>query len=173
VFLHERNYAAAERVAIAQWTDEAGLRFTGWSAVAAARAEGDDEKMRTYALKARAAYEGLLDTPATEPVNLSEAGLLDVALGRRENGIAECRRAVELCPISRDALNGAECAVALAVAYAWSGERDRAIEQLRTVANVANGPSYGDLKFSPLWDSLRDDPRFEKILAEAAKPLPL
>ena len=51
---------------------------------------------------------------------------------------------------------------------AWTGERDLAIEQLETLAKIPAGASYGDLRLDPLWDSLRGDPRFEKIVASLA-----
>jgi len=50
--------------------------------------------------------------------------------------------------------------------YAWTGERDLAIDQLEIVAKIPAGPSYGDLRFNPCWDSLRGDPRFEKIVTK-------
>jgi hypothetical protein len=31
--------------------------------------------------------------------------------------------------------------------------------------------NYGDLKLNPVWDDLRDDPRFDRILTESASPL--
>jgi hypothetical protein len=42
------------------------------------------------------------------------------------------------------------------------------LEQLATVSNLAFGPSYGQLRLDPEWDSLRGDPRFEKIVASLA-----
>jgi hypothetical protein len=54
--------------------------------------------------------------------------------------------------------------------YAWTGERDRALEQLEKVATLpAEGAptTYGDLRFNPCWDDLRGDPRFDKIVAAA------
>jgi hypothetical protein len=56
----------------------------------------------------------------------------------------------------------------LALVYAWTGERDLAIEQLEFVANIPYGQSYSDLCLNPCWDSLQGDPRFEKILAGLA-----
>jgi hypothetical protein len=56
---------------------------------------------------------------------------------------------------------------------AWTGERDLAIEQLEALAKIPGGPSYGELRLSPVWDPLRGDPRFEKIIAESAKPIKL
>ena len=58
-----------------------------------------------------------------------------------------------------------------ALVYAWCGEHNRALEQLATLENLPAGPSLGDLKFSPKWDDLRGDARFEKIVAVVAAPL--
>jgi hypothetical protein len=52
--------------------------------------------------------------------------------------------------------------------YAWTGEKDRAIEQIAAVERVPNTLSYGVLKLHPYWDPLRGDPRFEKIVASLA-----
>ena len=51
---------------------------------------------------------------------------------------------------------------------AWAGERELALEHLEAIVMVPCGPSYGDLRLSPLWDPLRGDPRFEKIVASLA-----
>jgi len=53
----------------------------------------------------------------------------------------------------------------LAVIYAWTRESEQACNQLALgIANLSN-LSYGQLRLSPFWDSLRGDPRFEKIVA--------
>jgi hypothetical protein len=70
-------------------------------------------------------------------------------------------------PITKDSIDGPAYVINLALVYAWTGERDRALEQLETVATIPNGVTYGDLRFNPCWDSLRDDPRFNKIVAAA------
>jgi hypothetical protein len=56
----------------------------------------------------------------------------------------------------------------LAVIYAWTGERDLAMEQLEISAKNPGGLTYGMLRLDPCWDSLRGDPRFEKIVASLA-----
>jgi hypothetical protein len=58
----------------------------------------------------------------------------------------------------------------LALVYAWTGEVDRALEQLEKIATIPGNPltpTYGDLRFNPCWDELRGDPRFDKIVAAA------
>lgn len=174
LFLDQRDYHEVERVATAQWNDPSGVRFTGLAAVLAARAAGDAENVRSSAVRAHDAHELVLRAPLLDHATaLSEIGVLDAALGRRENAIAECRRAVELRPIARDGLEGPECLAHLALAYTWLGERDLALEQLAILAKAPVAVAQGDLKLSPMWDSLRDDPRFQQIIEEAAKPLSL
>ncbi len=55
-----------------------------------------------------------------------------------------------------------------AISAAWVGEKELAFEQLGTAAHVPGALSYGNLKLLPFWDPLRDDPRFEKIVASLA-----
>ena len=87
----------------------------------------------------------------------------------------EIKKAIELMPVSKDPINGSEFVADLAAVYGLIGDRERAFEQLRLFGKMIAQPdrSYGQLKLDPMWDSLRGDPRFGEILAEAAKPLPL
>ena len=55
-----------------------------------------------------------------------------------------------------------------AIICAWAGERELALEQLEVLAKIPGGPSYGRLRLDPVWDPLRGDPRFEKIVASLA-----
>ena len=54
------------------------------------------------------------------------------------------------------------------VIYAACGEKEAALQQLKTSAELPVGVSYGELKQSPDWDSLRGDPRFEQIVESLA-----
>ena len=99
---------------------------------------------------------------------LSLLGMIDAGLEQKEQAIQGGRRACELLPISKDAIDGVDLAINLAQIYAWTGEKDRAIEQIAAVERVPNALSYGLLKLHPYWDSLRGDPRFEKIVASLA-----
>ena len=95
------------------------------------------------------------------------AARCDAGLGQKNEAIAEARRAVDLIPIAKDSWLGLGFVTNLALVYAWTGERELAIEQLEIVAKIPAGPSYGDLRFNPCWDSLRGDKRFDKIVAAA------
>ena len=95
-------------------------------------------------------------------------GVIDAALGRKEDALREGRRAVELLPVERDSVNGLHMIEHLAMIAAWVGEKDLACEQLAIALRGPSNLSYGQLKLMPLWDPLRGDPRFVKIVASRA-----
>jgi hypothetical protein len=110
-----------------------------------------------------------VETDRTDPFMLAALALADVALGCKEESIKEGRRAMEMRPISDDAVDGPIIAANIAVVYAWANQSDLAFEQLNILMKVPNSLlSYGNLKTSPSWDPLRKDPRFDKLLAELA-----
>jgi TolB-like protein len=99
---------------------------------------------------------------------LSKLAVVDALLNKKEIAIAEAKRAVELMPISKDAVFGPRVLLDLAVVYAWTNELDLAFETLSPLSKIPNGLFYGELKRDPYWDPLRKDPRIDKLLAELA-----
>jgi TolB-like protein/Flp pilus assembly protein TadD len=95
-------------------------------------------------------------------------GLIDAALGQKEEALREGRRAVELVPLEKDAIVGTRMLAYSAMIAAWAGDKDLACEQLASAIRHPTSPSYGDLKLLPWWDPLRGDSRFEKIVASLA-----
>jgi TolB-like protein len=134
---------------------------------------GDDAKASAAFTAARDDVERALKAQPDFAAALSLLGKIDAGLGRKNQAIAEGRRACELLPMSKDAVDGVSLAIDLAQIYAFTGEKDLAIEQIAMIENVPNALSYGLLKLHPYWDSLRGDPRFEKIVEEAKKPVAL
>ena len=124
-------------------------------------------------MRARADLEEEIRVHPDDMGLLSRLGLIDAALGRKEEALSEGRRALELVPIAQEAMFGScpnEVCVtrSFAMICAWAGERELALEQLETVTKSPGGPSYGELRLNPMWDPLRGDPRFEKIVASLA-----
>jgi serine/threonine protein kinase/Tfp pilus assembly protein PilF len=97
-------------------------------------------------------------------------GLIDAGLGRKEEALREGRHAIELLPMAKDSVNGAHMIEFFGVIAAWVGEKELACEQLEKTTRGPGGwiATYGQLKLSPVWDALRGDPRFEKIVASLA-----
>src|SRR5438876_8698511 len=171
--LYLRDYDAANRViaaAPAKWADfafDADHGSDSWAYGQVARARGDKPKALAAFAAARKKMEAIWGDEPKDAPYFSDLARLDAGLGQKEEAIREARRAVELLPIAKDSLNGPWIVTNLALVYAWTGERDRALEQLEIVATIPAGPTYGDLRFNQCWDSLRGDKRFDKIVAAA------
>ncbi|PYK82410.1 MAG: hypothetical protein DME37_02555, partial [Verrucomicrobia bacterium] len=138
-----------------------------WDGVIA-RCQGDSAKAQAAFTAARREVEKTVERQPDFAAALSLLGMIDAGLERKEEALREGRRGCELLPISKDAIDGAALAINLAQIYAWTGEKDRAIEQIAAVERVPNTLSYGLLKLHPYWDPLRGDPRFERIVASLA-----
>ena len=133
-----------------------------------ARMTKDDAKARAAFTAARAEQEKQVQAHPDDAGALSVLGLIDAALGRKEEALREGRRAIELLPVEKDTMNGGRIIVYLAMIAGWVGDKDLACEKLGAAIRYPTGPSYGQLKLLPTWDPLRGDPRFEKIVASLA-----
>jgi hypothetical protein len=129
----------------------------------------DDAKASAAFTAARAEQEKLVRADPGDAGALCVLGLIDAALGRKEEALREGRRAVELLPVEKDVLNGTRMVVGLARIAASVGDKDLACEQLATAIRLPGRTvTYGQLKLLPFWDPLRGDPCFEKIVASLA-----
>jgi serine/threonine-protein kinase len=137
----------------------------------AARAQGDSTAAEKAFTAARVEMEKIVREQPDYAQALCVLGMIDAALGRKEDALRESRRAVELLPVTKDAYTGAAVLTNLAITYAWAGEKDLAIKQLEEILRIPSPVSYGQLRLHPFWNPLRGDPRFEKIVEEAKKPV--
>jgi TolB-like protein/Tfp pilus assembly protein PilF len=138
-----------------------------------ARLTNQNDKAQAAFTAARAEQEKLVQAQPNYAEARCVLGLLDAALGRKEEALREGRRAVELLPVEKDALDGNFMVKYLAMIAAWVGDKDLACEQLASAIQHPSDLSYGQLKLLPYWDSLRGDPRFEKLVEEAKQPVAL
>src|SRR6184192_2654274 len=147
-----------------------------WLAVVA-RLKGDALAARAGFMKVRTKLEEELSVHPDNMGVLFDLGLIDAALGKKEEALSEGRHAMELgaraLPTAQDPMfgqstNEASVKKSFAMICAWAGEPDLAVEQLEAVTKIPGGPSYGELRLDPMWDPLRGDPRFEKIVASLA-----
>ncbi|HZS17176.1 MAG TPA: protein kinase [Candidatus Udaeobacter sp.] len=133
-----------------------------------ARLMKDEAKAHAAFTEARTIQEkAVQDEPDYGPP-LCVLGLIDAALGRNEDALREGRRAVELLPVGKDAINGPLMIKYLAMIAAWIGDKELACEQLAIAVRPPSTVSYGQLKLEPNWDPLRGDPYFESIVASLA-----
>jgi tetratricopeptide (TPR) repeat protein len=138
-----------------------------------ARMIKDEDKARSAFTAAHAEQEKTVQAQPNYAPALCVLGLIDAGLGRKEEALREGRRAVELLPVDKDAINGLAMIKYLAVIAAWVGDKDLACEQLAMTIHRPGPLSYGQLKLMPFWDPLRGEPRFEKIVEESKQPVAL
>jgi serine/threonine-protein kinase len=143
-----------------------------WCEGLAARARGDAAAAQAAFLAARAEVEKTVREQSDYGPGFTVLGLIDAGLGRKEEALREGLHAVELLPITKDSIDGAEVMKYLGVIYAWCDEKDLAIQQITATLQIPSTLSYGNLKLHPYWDRLRDEPRFKKIVADLAPKKP-
>jgi TolB-like protein/Tfp pilus assembly protein PilF len=172
--LAERDVAAANQALIACSPEEAPLSNQAihfsrpFIQGVIARMKKEDDKARAAFTAARVEQEKIIQAQPDYGPALCVLGLIDAALGRKEQALNEGHRAVELLPVEKDALDGPLMIKYLAMIAAWAGDKDLACEQLSIAVHSPSGPSYGAVKLLPWWDPLRGDPRFERIVASLA-----
>ncbi len=138
-----------------------------------ALARGDAALAREHFGAAVAQFEAAVAESPLAAERHANLGLLYAFLGRKEQAVTEGRRAVELMPESKDALDGPLMNCFLALIYARNEEPDRAIpllERLLKTPGAIDSTFYSisvaDLRKRWVWDEIREDARFEKLLAE-------
>ena len=172
----ERDYASAEKI-LADFslknfpiTGAPKTFFQGRTALA----RGDVESARRYFAAATPAIEERLRENPDDPERHGLAALLYAYMQRNEEALREARRAVELGPESQNAFHGALNSATLALVDALVGEQDQAITLIERLL-ATPGPiqwlgfpqdmTLAELRLRWEWDSLRSNPRFQKILA--------
>jgi len=173
--LGERDVAAAKDALLAAGEIPLGQNAVNFTRPfvegVIARMTNDEYKAQLAFTAARAEQEKAVQAQPDYGPAWCVLGVIDAALGRKEEALREGRRAVELLPVEKDPVNGMIMIEYLAMIAAWVGEKDLACEQLATAVRCPTSGtelSYGQLKLLPWWDPLRGEPCFEKIVASLA-----
>jgi len=136
-------------------------------------AEGDSARAAEYFSQAQPVFEAAVKEAPMSADRHANLGWLYAFAGRKEDAIREARKAVELKPESKDALDGAIMSSYLALVYARVGETDLAIQLIErllktpgAVDSVDYSITVNDLKYRWEWDPIRNDPRFQRLLSQ-------
>jgi TolB-like protein/Flp pilus assembly protein TadD len=169
VFFLERKYREGLQAAEPLPDDQiAGFPGGLWSKYYyigfARKALQDEPEARAAFLKAKtAAEEQIKRSPDDAKLHMQLAKAL-AQLGAKEAALAEAQRASELQPESKDALDGPHITEGVAEVYAILGDNDRAIEILDGLLNRPSYVTAQGLRVNPIWDSLRNDLRFQALI---------
>jgi TolB-like protein/Tfp pilus assembly protein PilF len=167
--LMQRKYAEALQ-AVERLTDEAlakdpeALMGKYGTAGIAKKLLGDEAGAREAFLKAKGYAEQWVAGAPNEAKRHGRLAECLAWLGEKEAAIAEAKRGMELLPESVDAFDGPVCTQTLAEIYVIVGEYDKALAIVDGLLSRPGQMTVTQLKMSPLWDHVRQDPRFIAIL---------
>jgi tetratricopeptide (TPR) repeat protein len=173
VFFLERKYREGLQAAESLRDDQlanfpGGLWSKYYYSGFARRALQDESAARAAFLKAKsAAEEQVKRSPDNAKLHVQLAKVL-AQLGEKDAALAEAQRASELQPESRDALDGPHITEDVAQVHAILGDNGRAIEILDGLLNRPSYLTVQGLRVNPVWDPLRNDPRFQALLEKYA-----
>ena len=127
---------------------------------------GKDDAARLTFTRAAAAMKPTPDSAVIVDARELPAYLAWVyaGLGEKEKALEQARHAI--ADYDSDALGKPFAEASLAIVEAQLGDIDSAVAALPHLLEVPNGETRGDLRINPLWDPLRKDPRFQKLVAE-------
>jgi tetratricopeptide (TPR) repeat protein len=99
---------------------------------------------------------------------VSELAWVYVCLGRNADALRLAREAAESMPIEKDAILGVNFLVGLAQIEAHTGQSEEAVKLLRQLLTIPAGEyvSVARLKIDPVWDPVRNNPGFQKLISE-------
>ncbi|HMJ04790.1 MAG TPA: tetratricopeptide repeat protein, partial [Chthoniobacterales bacterium] len=162
-----RDFVMAESIAADAPEDEfAVLGPKAFFRACIALAHGEPEQAHALFEEIRPLYETAARDHPDDPKFLAPLAKVYALLGRKEEAIRIARRAVDLCPATKDAGGGPIYETNLAFVYAQSGEVDQAVTLLSHLLTTpgADRITLAHLRLSWEWDPLRKDPGFQKIL---------
>ena len=110
----------------------------------------------------------LAERRPSDHTSASEVAWIYVCLGRNADALRIAREAAESMPIEKDALVGTYFLLGLAQIEAHTGQPEEAVKILRQLLTIPAGEyiSVARLKIDPVWDPIRDNPGFQKLLSE-------
>ncbi len=171
ILLLQRNYTEALR-AMEDLSDSAILAYPGACASKyqligiTRRALHDEAGAHAAFLKAKEFAEAQLKQDPQNANRHVELAQALAWLGEKEAALAEAARASELLPESKDAFEGPNITEGVAAVHCILGNSDRAIELLDGLLSRPSATMVSLLKINPLWDPIRNDPRFQALLAK-------
>ncbi|MGE5142869.1 MAG: protein kinase domain-containing protein [Acidobacteriota bacterium] len=129
--------------------------------------KGDVGNVRRFAEETARAFEEQVRQGLKDPQRIMLFGVALAYAGRKEEAIREGLKAVSMLPISKDAYIGTYIQHQFVRLYVLVGDQEKALDQLEALLNVPYILTPGWLKIDPTFDPLRQNPRFQRLVAAA------
>jgi serine/threonine-protein kinase len=126
----------------------------------------ESELAATYYDSARVVTEHQLAERPDDPQLTTQLGLIWAGLRNKEKAYYYCDRAVELMPLSKDALTGADMLQNKASVMALFGDADEAIDILQLLLNIPAMLTPETINMQPFYIPLHNNPRYKQLIAE-------
>jgi tetratricopeptide (TPR) repeat protein len=144
--------------------------FLGWAQEVGGEHAAAQETWR----QARSELESFLKEQPDNLALIGDMALTSMALGDKAAALALAQKATATNPLEKDALDGSSALDFLARVSAQAGEPDRAITTIQKLLSIPNAGSFAVgivltpalLRLDPMFDKLRNDPRFQKLCEE-------
>lgn len=170
--LYARNFARAEKI-VRDDPREAlpgyGFKDTAPKSLFLGRIyseKGDELKAREQFEAALPAVEQAVAEMPGDPERRMTLARVYAGLQRKADAIREGKRACELLPEAKDALDGPDLTMRLAEIYMRVNEPEQSLALLDHLLTIPAGLHAGQMRVAPVWDPLRNDARFQRLLAK-------
>ena len=126
----------------------------------------NDERARPFFMLAAQQLEKKLEMLPDDHRIHSALGIASAGMGKKTQAIRHGQKAIDIHPISQDAMTGPYRIEDLAFIYALVDEPENALDQIDHLLSIPSHVSVDLVKIDPKWNSLRENPRFRKIIAK-------
>src|SRR6266446_4149534 len=145
--------------------------FLGWAQEVGGEHAAAQESWR----QARSELESFLKEQPENYALIGDMALTNMALGDKAAALALAQKATATSPLEKDALDGSGALEFLARVLAQAGEPDRAITAIQKLLSIPSSGSFAMgipltpavLRLDPMFDPLRNDPRFQKLVEQS------
>ncbi|MEO6969489.1 MAG: hypothetical protein ABI217_01165 [Chthoniobacterales bacterium] len=162
----DRNFAAALKTFEVKKTNPDEERSRLAARVTLRVLMGDTANAQDEIAQAQSLVEARKQAQPEDVQALGQLAWIDLALHRNTEAIRHAQQAVDLLPVTKDALGGPAVLAGLAEVQAHAGEPGEAVKILRQLLSIPAGVcvSIQRLKIDPIWDPIRRDPDFQQLL---------